>query len=68
MLHGLAEVRLMTRAFLYHRGQPPTALSPSDNGGPMALLSLWGRVKVLSQTNWCCHENTRAERSSIPIE
>jgi len=68
MLHGLAEVRLMTRALPYHRGQPPTALSPSDNGGPVALLSSQGRVKVLSQTNGCHHENTRAQRSSIPIE
>jgi len=41
VLHGLVEVRLMTRAFPYHRGQPPTALSPSDNSGPMALLSSW---------------------------
>ena len=68
MLHGLVEVRLMTRALPYHRGQAPTALSPSGNGGPMALLSLWGRVKVLSWTNGCRHENTQAERSSIPIE
>jgi len=44
VLHGLVEVRLMTRALPYHRGQPPTALSPSDNGGPVALLSLRGRV------------------------
>ena len=55
MLHGLAEVRLMTRALPYHRGQPPTALSPSDNGGPVALLSSWGRVKVLSR----CHAPNR---------
>jgi len=69
VLHGLAEVRLMTRALLYHRGQPPTALSlASDNGGPVALLSSQGRVKVLSQTNGCRHENTQAQRSSIPIE
>jgi len=58
----------MTRALLYHRGQSPTTLSPSDNGGPVALLSLRGRVKVLSWTNGCHHENTWAERSSIPIE
>jgi len=68
MLHRLAEVRLMTGAFLYNMGQPLKALSPSDNGGPMALLSPWGRVKVLSQTNGGLHENTQAERSSIPIQ